>query len=76
MVGGRPEGVPFILQGGSPGGVAFRVGDLGPDPPHGAGPGKLPAQGRATYYREAAEATGGGDMGVSPTGGSNGGSGF
>ena len=56
--------------------VDFRVRDVGPDPLYGEGPGQLPAQGRATDHREAAEAVWGRDMGVSSAGGSNEGSGF
>ena len=53
MVGGRAEGVRFILQGGSPGGVDFRVGDMGPDTPHGAGPGQFSSQVRVADHWEA-----------------------
>ena len=45
---------------------------MGPDPPGGAVPEKIPAQGRATAHREADEAEGGGEMGISFAGGSNG----
>ena len=34
-----------FFKGGHPGGVAFCVGDVGPDPPYGSVPGKFPAQG-------------------------------
>ena len=50
--------------------------DVGPDPPDGAVPGKLSAQGCATAPREAYEAKGGGVMGISSSGGSDGGSGL
>ena len=38
--GGGSEGVGSLLKGkgGSPGGVAVRGGDVGPDPQDGAGP--------------------------------------
>ena len=49
---------------------------MGPEPPYGAGPGKLPAQGRAMAHQGEAEAEGGGDMGISSAGGSDGGRGF
>ena len=74
--GGRPEDIGVVLLGGRTCGVAFRVRDVGPDPPYGAGPGKLPAQGRATAHREATKAEGGGDMVISSADGSDGGSRF
>ena len=49
---------------------------MGPDPPDRAGPGKLQPQGCMTAHREAAEAEGGGNMGIPSAGGSNGGSGL
>ena len=46
------------------------------DPPYGAGPGKIPAQGSATAHQKAAKAEGGGETGISSAGVSNGRSGF
>ena len=37
--GGQPEGIWYVLQGGSAGCVAFRFGYVGHDPLHGTGPG-------------------------------------
>ena len=51
---------------------AFRVRDVGPEPPYGVGPGKLPKQGCATYHHDSAQEAGGGGMGVSSAGGSDG----
>ena len=44
--GGRPEDIRFVFKGGRPGGVAFWVRYVGPEPPYRAVPGKFPAQGR------------------------------
>ena len=68
-VGGRPEDIRFFFKGS----VAFQFGDVGPDPPYGAGHGQFPAQGCATDHQEASEEAGGG---ASSTGGSDGGGGF
>ena len=57
--GGRSEGVRKFLQGGGTGGVAVWGGDVGPHPKDGAGPGYLPAQGRAADHWEATTETGG-----------------
>ena len=43
-VGGGPEGLWDILQGGRAGGVYFRGRDLDPEPPDGAGPEHLSSQ--------------------------------
>ena len=56
--GGGPEGIGEFLQSGCAGGVDFRGRDMGPDPPDGAGPEQISAQGRATAHQEAAEKTG------------------
>ena len=40
--GGRPEDILFVFVGGRPGNVAFRFGDVGPELPYKAVPGKLP----------------------------------
>ena len=45
-------------------------------PPDRAVPGQISAQGRATAYREAEEAEGGGELGISSAGGSDGQSGL
>ena len=57
---GGPEGIGENFQGSIIGGVAVQGRDVGPDPPDGAGPEQLPAQGRATAHQEAAEEAGGG----------------
>ena len=44
---------------------------MGPDPPDGAGPEQLPAQGRATAYWESSKAERGGKMGIYSAGGSD-----
>ena len=44
---------------------------MGPDPPDGASPEQLPAQGRAASRQEAATAEGGGEMAISSAGGIN-----
>ena len=74
--GGGPEGIGALLQSSSAGGVDFRSRDVGPDPPDGAVPGQLSAQGRAAAHREAAESAGVGELGISSAGGGNGGSGI
>ena len=56
--GVRPEDTRFF-KGTRPGGVAFRVGDVGPDPPYKAGSGQFLAQGLTTYHREAPTEAGG-----------------
>ena len=63
--GGQPECIRYIIQGGSVGSVAFRVGDVGHDPPHGMVPKKFSTQGHATYHWEAANKAGGGGMELS-----------
>ena len=47
---------------------------MGTDPHDGAGPEYFPTQGCATAHREAAEETGGRDLGIPIIGGGNGGS--
>ena len=56
--GGRPKGIWDVLQGSNPGGVAFRLGGVGPYPPHGTGPGQFSAQVRVEEHREAAKEVG------------------
>ena len=62
--GGQHENIPYILQGGSAGSVAFWVGDVSHDSLHGTGQGKFSTQGRATDCWEAAKEAGGGVMGL------------
>ena len=50
--------------------------DVGPDPPDGAGPDHISAQGRAMAHQEAAEAEGGGALVISSADGVNDGSGL
>ena len=74
--GGRPEGIGELFQGGSTGVVSFWGRYVGPDPPDGAGPVQLSAQGCAKAHRKVAKEAGGWDMGPSSAGGGNGGSGI
>ena len=53
----QPKAIGEYFQGGSAGGSIIRFGDVGADPPHRMGPGKLPAQGRQADNVGAAEAT-------------------
>ena len=53
----HPTVIGDFLQGSGAGGSPIRVGYMSPDPPHGKGPGKFPAQGFQADYVEAAEAT-------------------
>ena len=51
--GGRqPTGLGGVIQGSGAGGSSIQVRDVGADPPHGKVPGKFPAQGRQSDYRE------------------------
>ena len=72
--GGGPKDIGALFQGGSTGGVYFRGRDVGPDPPDVSGPVQLSSQGCAKDHRESAEEAGGWDLGLSSTGGGNGGS--
>ena len=45
---------------------------MGPDTPHGTGPGHIPSKGHTTAHREADGMEGGGEMGISSAGGSDG----
>ena len=57
-IGGvQPEGIRDVFQGGSTGGVAFRVRDVGADLPHGTGSGTFSTQGRAADHGETAKKT-------------------
>ena len=44
-IGGKPKGVGDVFQGSDACGTSFRVGDMGYDPPHGPGPGRVSPQG-------------------------------
>ena len=66
--GGQPEVIQYVLQGGSAGGVAVRVGYVGAEPPHWAGPGEFSAQGCTADHQEAAKEAGEGVMGLSTAG--------
>ena len=74
--GGQTEFIWNVLQGGCAGSVAFRIGDVGPDPPHIMVPGKFSAQVRTADHRDIAQATGGGGVGLSTSGFSYGGGGI
>ena len=50
--GVQPEGIRDFLEDDFSGGVAFWVGDVGPDPLHRTGPGKYSVQGCAADHRE------------------------
>ena len=52
--GGISEGVGKFLQGGGPGGVSVRGGDVVPHPEDGAGPGQFSTQGCKEDHREVA----------------------
>ena len=67
--GGGPKGIGALLQSGSAGGVDLGGRNVGPVPPYGAGPEQLSAQGRGMAHQEAAEAVGGGELGISSAGG-------
>ena len=43
MGGHQPKGLGDVFQGGSTCSAFIQVGDVGDDPLHGMGPGKLPA---------------------------------
>ena len=73
LVGRGPEGIGEPFQSGSAGGVAFWGRDVVPEPPYGAGPEKLLAQGHAKDHWEAVKATGGGELRLYSDGGRNGG---
>ena len=73
---GQPEGIRDVFQGGSTGGVDFRVRYLGADPPHWTGPRKFSTQGRAVDHGKTAVETEGGGLGLSNAGVSNGGGGL
>ena len=62
-----------IFQGSDSGGVVVWGGDVGTSPQDGAVPAYFPTQGCATAHREAAEKTGGWELGIPLIGGGNGG---
>ena len=70
--GCQPEVIQYVLQGGSAGGVAVRVGYVGDDTPHWTVPGEFSAQVCAADHKETAETTGRWGIVISTTGGSNG----
>ena len=74
--GGQPEVIQYVLQGGSAGGVAVRVGYVGAEPPHWAGTGEFSAQGCTADHKETAKKTGQCGIVISTPGGSNGVCGF
>ena len=75
--GGRqPTGLRYVFQGSSAGGNFIWVGDVGDEPLHGTGPGKLPAQGRQEDNGEASKDTGGWGLEVPTAGDRNGRGGF
>ena len=57
MGGCHPKGLGGVFQGGSVVGSFIQVRDVVDEPPHGTGPGKLPAQGRQLDNGYASEAT-------------------
>ena len=57
--GGGPKGIVALFQGGSTGGVDIQGRDVGPDPPDGAGPEQISAQGHTTAHCKSAEEAGG-----------------
>ena len=61
-------GIGDVFQCGGAGGSFIRFGEVGGDPLHGTGPGKFPAQGCKTKYREAAKAMIEWGLGVPTTG--------
>ena len=76
MGGVQTKGIWDVLQGGSAGGVAFRVRDVGADTLYGTDPREFSVQGCTEDHGETSEAKGGGGMGISTAGGNNGGGGF
>ena len=74
--GGQPEGIRYVFQGGHACVVAFRVGDVGPDPPHVTGPVQFSEQGHMEDHRETSEEGGVGGMGIPTVGNSYGGGGI
>ena len=68
--GGRYEGVGKFLQGGGPGGVAVRGGEVGPHPEDAAGPGQFSKQGcKEVRWEVAAAATDRWELGIPISGG-------
>ena len=76
-IGGcQPKGIGGIFQGGGTFGASFWVRDVGADPPHGTGPGKISTRGSKADNREKAEEMGGRGLVIPTTGGSGGGGGI
>ena len=71
MGGGRPKDIRDVLKGGSSGGFAFWVGDVGPDPPYRVVFMQFPEHGYVTDKQETAKESEGGELVVSSTGSSN-----
>ena len=67
-VGGESKVVGDVFQGGGAGSTTFGVGDVGCDPPHGPGPGRVPTQGSSTDHWVTFPEVIGRDMGVSTSG--------
>ena len=76
MVGVQPKGLGDVFQGSSAGGSFIWVRDVGDEPSHEKGPGKIPAQGLQGDNRDAAEAMGVWKLGVPTAGYSDGGGRF
>ena len=70
-VGCQTKGLGDVLQGSGTDSASIWVREVGADPPHGTGPGKLPSRGCKMYNRETAEETGGWGLGISTAGGSD-----
>ena len=66
----------MTVSSGHSSGVSFQVGDVGPDPPYGAGPRQFPGQGLTTEHWEETEEARRGGIGVSYSGGRDRGGGF
>ena len=66
-------GYRVFFRGGGPGGAAIRFGDVGADPSHGTGPGKLSTRCQKADIGEIAKETGGGVLVIPTSGGSDGG---
>ena len=74
-VGGIPEGVGKLLEGGGSGGATLRGGDVGPCPEDGEGHGHISIQGHEEAHQESAAEEDGWGMGLPASVGGTGGSG-
>ena len=74
--GSHPKGLGDVLLGGGTGSAAIHVVDVGDDPPHGMGPGNISTRVHKEDKRGTDEDMGGGGLGISTAGGSNGGGRF